>query len=192
MNILSITLIAIGLAMDAFAVSITTGMVLRKNMLKNSLIIAGYFGFFQALMPLIGWIVGLQFKEYIEKIDHWIAFLLLGFIGFKMIYEAIKEREEQEETVDPLNKKTLLFLAIATSIDALVVGVSFAFLDVSIGSSILIIGIITFIICFIGVYLGKKFGQLFKGKAELFGGALLILIGFKILLEHTNLLYVLK
>jgi len=192
MNVLSIVLIAIGLAMDAFAVSITTGIVLRKNMLKNSLIIAGYFGFFQALMPLIGWFVGLQFKEYIEKIDHWIAFLLLGFIGFKMIYEAVKERGEQEEAIDPLNKKTLLFLAIATSIDALVVGVSFAFLEVSIASSIIIIGIITFIICFIGVYLGKKFGQLFKSKAELFGGALLVLIGFKILIEHTNLLYVLK
>lgn len=194
MNLMSIVLIAIGLAMDAFAVAITTGIILKKDkdLMKNSLIIAGYFGFFQALMPLIGWFVGLQFKEYIEKLDHWIAFILLSFIGVKMIYEAIKNKDEQEEAIDPLNKKTLLFLAIATSIDALIVGLSFAFLEVSITSATLIIGVITFIICLIGVYLGKKFGQIFKGKAELFGGGILIIIGFRILLEHTNLLYVLN
>lgn len=194
MNLISISLIAVGLAMDAFAVSLTTGIILKKNkgILKNSLIIAAYFGFFQALMPLIGWFVGLQFKEYIEKLDHWIAFILLSFIGIKMIYEAIKKKYDQEEAIDPLNKKTLLFLAIATSIDALIIGLSFALLEVSIISATLIIGIITFIICFIGVYLGKRFGQIFKGKAELFGGAILIFIGFRILLEHTNLLYALN
>ena len=190
MSISSVIFIAFGLAMDAFAVSITTGIILRKNkdMLKNSLIIAGYFGFFQALMPLIGWFVGLQFKEYIEKLDHWIAFLLLSFIGVKMIYEVIKQKDEQKEAFDPLNKKTLLFLAIATSVDALIVGLSFAFLEVSIISYILIIGIITFIICFIGIYLGKKFGQIFNRKAELFGGVILVFIGLRILIEHTNML----
>lgn len=194
MNLISISLIAVGLAMDAFAVSLTTGIILKKNkdILKNSLIIAAYFGFFQALMPLIGWFVGLQFKEYIEKLDHWIAFILLSFIGIKMIYGAIKKKCDQEEAIDPLNKKTLLFLAIATSIDALIIGLSFALLEVSIISATLIIGIITFIICFIGVYLGKRFGQIFKGKAELIGGAILIFIGFRILLEHTNLLYALN
>lgn len=194
MNFMSIALIAVGLAMDAFAVSLTTGIILKKNkdILKNSLIIAAYFGIFQALMPLIGWFIGLQFKEYIERLDHWIAFVLLSFIGIKMIYEALKEKDVQEEAIDPLNKKTLLFLAIATSIDALIIGLSFALLEVSIISATLIIGIITFVICFIGVYLGKRFGQLFKGKAELFGGAILIFIGFRILLEHTNLLFVLN
>lgn len=192
MNIFGIFLTAVGLSMDAFAVAISKGITMKKLNVKNALKVAGFFGFFQGLMPFIGWLVGVRFSNYVMKFDHWIAFILLFFIGGKMAYEAYKTKDEcavdiiveKEET---LNNKELLLLAIATSIDALAVGVSFAFLKVEIVKSVIIIGVITFIISFVGVAMGRRLGCLFQKKAETFGGIMLILIGFKILFEHTGI-----
>lgn len=184
MNYITIIIIAIALAMDAFAVSITSGITINKLKIKNSFKIALFFGTFQALMPVLGWVAGISFRIFISGIDHWIAFGLLTFIGCKMIYESIKI-----ETIgydkDPLNIKILLLLSIATSIDALIVGTSFAFLKISIIEPIIIIWIITFLLSFFGVYLGNKLGHFFEGKIEIIGGIILICIGLKILLEHT-------
>lgn len=204
MDILSIVLIAIGLAMDAFAVSVTNGIIIKDLKISHALKIALYFGVFQALMPLAGWLAGSQFKDYIISIDHWIAFGLLTFIGGKMIREAFNEVDEEAKTTEgmcevavstqgtvcenPLRMGRLLILAVATSIDALAVGVSFAFLRVSIVWSAVIIGLITFAICFAGVYIGNKFGGLLKKKAEIIGGLILICIGLKILLEHMGII----
>lgn len=184
-------LLGIGLAMDAFAVSVCKGLGMRRLNKKQTLIIGLYFGGFQALMPLIGWLLGSQFQEYITSIDHWIAFILLGFIGSKMMIEAIREWNE-EETVDvmdaPLDHKNMLVLAIATSIDALAVGITFAFLDTPIIEAITIIGITTMIISIIGVVVGNFFGSRYKSKAEFIGGLILVLLGLKILLEHLGIL----
>ena len=186
MNIATIITISFGIAMDAFAVSITSGVVLKKHFsIKNILKIGIFFTVFQALMPLIGWILGSRFSFYIKNVDHWIAFTLLLFIGIKMIYDSLTEVEETR-TINPLNNKVLLFLSLATSIDALAVGVTFAFLDVSILFSIISIGIITFILSTLGIIIGKISGERLKKKAELFGGIVLALIGIKILLEHLN------
>lgn len=189
MDIITIVLIAFGLSMDAFAVSVTNGATLKSAGIKEALRIGGLFGLFQALMPLLGWLMGVKLQNYITRIDHWIAFLLLAVIGGKMVYETLKiDKEECDEDVEKtLDNKTLFMLAIATSIDALAVGVSFAFLEVSILSSVIIIGAITFALCFIGVLVGKKCGELLKRNAELIGGIVLILIGIKILLEHLNI-----
>lgn len=189
MDIITIILIGFGLSMDAFAVSVTNGATLKKVGMKEALRIGGFFGFFQALMPLLGWLLGVRLQNYITRIDHWIAFLLLAFIGGKMVYETLKSSKgsSNEDVEKTLDNKTLLILAIATSIDALAVGVSFAFLEVSIIGSIIIIGVITFILCFIGVLAGKKCGELLKRNAELIGGVVLILIGMKILFEHLNI-----
>lgn len=184
-------LLGIGLAMDAFAVSVCKGLGMRRLNKKQALIIGLYFGGFQALMPLIGWLLGSQFQKYITSIDHWIAFILLGFIGGKMIIEAIREWNE-EETVDvmdaPLDHKNMLILAVATSIDALAVGITFAFLDTPIIEAITIIGITTMIISIIGVVVGNFFGSRYKSKAEFIGGLILVLLGLKILLEHLGIL----
>lgn len=204
MNIITIVLTAFALAMDAFAVSVTKGMAL-KNLTKSIAIkIALFFGVFQAAMPLIGWMLGISFQGYIKAIDHWIALILLSILGGKMIYEfyesrkeAATEKEEDEIEVSTtlegegnnkveLSNKELTTLAIATSIDALAVGISFAFLNVNIVSSSLIIGLITFIVCFIGVIAGKKIGGIFKDYAELIGGIILIIIGINIFNEHTG------
>lgn len=185
MGILTIVMIAVGLSMDAFAVSLSSGISIKNLKPQNGAKIALYMGGFQALMPLIGWSLGIGFKDYIEKYDHWIAFVLLGFLGIKMLKESMDE--DCEYVSDPLANKVLFMLAIATSIDAMAVGVSFAFLKASILSSALIIGFITFVICYIGVYLGNKFGCMYKKKAEIAGGIILVLIGFKILAEHTGL-----
>lgn len=200
MNIITIILTAFALSMDAFAVSVTKGMTL-KNLTKGIAIkIALFFGVFQAAMPLIGWMLGISFQGYIKAIDHWIALILLSILGGKMIYEFYEnrkevtiEKEELESEVsitleeeEELSNKELTTLAIATSIDALAIGVSFAFLDVNIVSSSLIIGLITFVICFIGVIAGKKIGGIFKDYAELIGGIILILIGINIFNEHTG------
>ena len=189
MQIFEVSLIGIGLAMDAFAVSICKGLQMRKINCRFTTIIAGFFGVFQAIMPFIGWMLGKQFQRYIVSIDHWIAFVLLGMIGFNMIRES---REEEKDTynqqLEKLDYKELVLLAIATSIDALAIGVTFAFLKVNIISSITIIGVITFIIAFSGVFIGNIFGMKYKAKAEIFGGAVLILMGIKILLEHLNIL----
>lgn len=184
-------LLGIGLAMDAFAVSVCKGLGMRRLNKKQTLIIGLYFGGFQALMPLIGWLLGSQFQKYITSIDHWIAFILLGFIGGKMMLEAIREWNE-EETVDvmdaPLDHKNMLVLAVATSIDALAVGITFAFLDTPIIEAITIIGITTMVISIIGVVVGNFFGSRYKSKAEFIGGLILVLLGLKILLEHLGIL----
>ena len=184
-------LLGIGLAMDAFAVSVCKGLGMRRLNKKQTLIIGLYFGGFQALMPLIGWLLGSQFQKYITSIDHWIAFILLSFIGGKMMIEAIREWNE-EETVDvmdaPLDHKNMLVLAVATSIAALAVGITFAFLDTPIIEAITIIGITTMVISIIGVVVGNFFGSRYKSKAEFIGGLILVLLGLKILLEHLGIL----
>lgn len=183
-------LIGIGLSMDAFAVSICKGLAMRKVNKKQALVIGLFFGGFQALMPFIGWALGMQFQSYITNIDHWIAFVLLVFIGGKMIVEAVKpEEEEAVEVMDPpLDIKQMFLLAIATSIDALAVGVTFAFLDYPIVEAISIIGVTTFAISVGGVYVGNFFGSRYKNKAELAGGLILVLLGVKILLEHLGVI----
>lgn len=185
MYTITIVMIALGLSMDAFAVSVSSGITIKNLKPRHAVKIGGFFGGFQALMPIAGWLLGLGFKDYIEKYDHWIAFGLLGFVGVKMLKEAMEE--DCEYILNPLKNNVLFMLAIATSIDAMAVGVSFAFLKASILSSAVIIGIITFVVCFGGVYLGKKCGCIFKKKAEIAGGIILMLIGFKILVEHTDL-----
>lgn len=186
MSIGELVLISIGLATDAFAVSICKGLNMKKINYKYIITIALFFGGFQALMPLIGWALGIQFKEYIVNFDHWIAFALLGFIGGKMIFESFKKDECNEEA--KLIIKELFVLAIATSIDALAVGITFSFFNVNIWLAISLIGIITFVISFLGVLIGKNFGCKLKNKAEFLGGFMLILIGLKILLEHLGIL----
>lgn len=185
MGFLEIFLIGVGLAMDAFAVSICKGLSVQKLKVNNALTCGFYFGGFQALMPLVGYILGVQFKESIEAIDHWIAFILLGFIGFNMIKEAFGDEESCD---NDFSMKAMIPLAIATSIDALAVGVTFAFLSVNIIYAIAIIGITTFFIASVGVKIGHIFGMKYKSKAEIAGGVILILMGLKILLEHLGIL----
>ena len=182
MSYIEIILIAVGLSMDAFAVAVSKGLSMKKNY-KNSLIIAIYFGLFQALMPLIGYFLGFSFENIVTRIDHYIAFTLLLIIGLSMVLE------KNEDSMDnKMDVKTMLLLSIATSIDALAIGVTFAFLNVNIFISILTIGIITSFISFFGVILGNKFGDKLKNKAQIFGGIILILTGLKILLEHLSVI----
>lgn len=192
MGFIELFLLGVGLAMDAFAVSICKGLKMKKVNKKHCFVIALFFGGFQALMPFIGWLLGKQFEQYITKIDHWIAFLLLVVIGGKMILEVVKGEKEDEEVcpyeIEKLDLKELFLLAIATSIDALAVGITFAFLQVSIVPAITIIGIVTFVISAAGVFVGNIFGSKYKSKAELAGGIILILIGVKILLDHLGVL----
>ena len=186
MGMLELFLIAVGLSMDAFAVSVCKGLSVRKAEFKHSLCVGLYFGGFQALMPLIGYLLGTQFESFIVSIDHWIAFILLGFIGSNMIREAMSKDEEQLD--DSFSVKTMITLAIATSIDALAMGVTFAFLRVNIVYAVLFIGVITFVLSAIGLKVGNVFGAKYKSKAELMGGIVLILMGTKILLEHLGIL----
>ena len=182
-------LLGVGLAMDAFAVSICKGLAMRKVNKKQAVIIALFFDGFQAIMPVIGWLLCKGFQTYIEAFDHWIAFALLAFIGVKMIIETLREKEDDvviEEMDPPLDMKEMLMLAIATSIDALAVGISLAALDRPIVESAAIIGVVTFVISIIGVYIGKFFGNRYKKRAELTGGIILVLIGVKILCEHMG------
>lgn len=185
MGVVEIFLIGVGLSMDAFAVSICKGLSVKNLKVKNLLICGIYFGVFQALMPLTGFLLGVQFKDSIESIDHWIAFVLLCLIGINMIKEAFGDEESSN---DDFSFKTMIPLAIATSIDALAVGVTFAFLSVNIIKAITIIGSTTFIISMIGVKIGHLFGTRYKQKAEIVGGIILIIIGIKILLEHLGIL----
>ena len=179
-------ILAVGLSMDAFAVSICKGLSIRALMPRHAVIVGLWFGAFQALMPLIGWLLGASFADKIAAVDHWIAFVLLSIIGGNMIKEALGKGEED---CDPsLAPMTMLLLAVATSIDALAVGVTFAFLRVDILPAIALIGVCTFIISAAGVKVGNVFGTRYKSKAELFGGVVLVLIGLKILLEHLGLL----
>lgn len=186
MNFLSLFIIAVGLSMDAFAVAICKGLAMKKITFKNSLIVGLWFGCFQGLMPLIGFLLGIRFKDYITNIDHWIAFILLALIGANMIHESFSKDEEQAD--DSLKFRDMLVLAVATSIDALAAGVTFAFLQVEIVPAILFIGLITFILSVTGVKIGNVFGTRYKSKAEFAGGLILILMGIKILLEHLGIL----
>lgn len=184
---LMVFLTGIGLSMDAFAVAVCQGLQMRKLNIRQTFIICCFFGGFQALMPLLGWAAAVNFKEMIESYDHWIAFALLAFIGIKMIYESFKTDDVGCED-NTFRIKEVFILAIATSIDALAVGVAFALDGVEILPAIAVIGITTFILSGIGVILGHRFGAVYKNKAELAGGLILILIGTKILLEHLEVI----
>lgn len=186
MQFWELLLIAVGLSMDAFAVAICKGLKMPKLNPKQAAVIALFFGGFQALMPLLGWALGVSFNKYITSVDHYIAFGLLCFIGGKMVYDSF--RKEQEEDAYRFDLKELLLMAIATSIDALAVGVTLAFLDANIAISMSVIGVTTFLLSLAGVFIGHRFGARFKSKAELAGGIILILIGLKILLEHLGVL----
>lgn len=186
MGIVELIIIAVGLGMDAFAISICKGLQIKKLTLKNILIIGLYFGGFQALMPILGYLFGFSFHEKIEFIDHWIALILLSIIGINMIRDALSSDEGGVD--DKTNFKTMVVLAIATSLDALAVGVTFAFLDVSLLLSVSIIGVITFILCIIGVKIGNICGTKHEKTSCIFGGIILILLGVKILLEHLHII----
>lgn len=181
MGIISILLIAVGLAMDSLAVSISGGIVMRPFCMRQSLRLALTMGIFQGGMTLLGWLMGVSFSSYITAFDHWIAFIFLGFLGGKMIYESFGE---EETTISSFSTKTLLTLGVATSIDALAVGVSMAFLKTSIYFPAFIIGFVTFALSLIGVISGYRFGKIKGINVELFGGIILIAIGVKILIEH--------
>lgn len=185
MSVWELIIIAVGLSMDAFAVSICKGLSLQKMEWKNACKAGLYFGGFQALMPLIGYLLGVNFRKQIESIDHWVAFVLLALIGLNMVKES---REKAEELDSSFDVKTMLLLAVATSIDALAVGVTFAFLKVDIVPAVCSIGFITFWFSVLGIKIGNVFGARFKSKAELAGGIILILMGSKILLEHLGIL----
>ena len=187
MGLIELILVAVGLAMDAFAVSICKGLSVKKLEVKHYFIVGLYFGGFQIIMPLIGYFLGTRFIHLIRNIDHWIAFVLLGFIGINMIREALS-KESEAEANDSFGWRTMTLLAIATSIDALAVGITFACLSVEIVPAVLLIGAITFCLSAIGIKIGNLFGLRYKSKAEFFGGIVLILIGIKILLEHLGIL----
>lgn len=191
MTLLEIFLIGIGLSMDAFAVAICKGLAMPDKVdRKGALLIALYFGVFQAVMPALGWLLGSQFARYVTQMAPWIAFVLLAWIGGSMIRECLSKEEKEEAEMGAASHKELLVLAVATSIDALAVGVTFSMLElaVSIGAAVALIGCTTFVISLGGVYVGNVFGARYKSKAEFVGGAILILIGVKILLEHFGVL----
>lgn len=184
MEVLELFFIAVGLSMDAFAVAVCKGLAMKKCTWKKAGIVGLYFGVFQGGMPLVGYMLGVQFKDVITSIDHWIAFLLLGIIGGHMVLEAKEDADEEETTDESLDVKTMLGLAVATSIDALAVGVTFAFLKVNIVPAVIFIGSITFFISVTGVKIGHLFGDKYKMKAEITGGIILVFMGVKILVEH--------
>lgn len=185
MGLIELFILAVGLSMDAFAVSVCKGLAMPKITVKKTLIVGLWFGGFQALMPALGYFLGVQFRDKITAIDHWIAFILLGIIGANMIKEACSgECEEENESLDI---KTMFLLAVATSIDALAVGITFAFLNVHLLAAVSFIGVTTFTLSAIGVKIGNVFGTRYKSKAELAGGVILILLGLKILLEHLGI-----
>lgn len=186
MGIVELLLLSIGLAMDAFAVSICKGISMKKMNWKKAIIIGLYFGEFQALMPTIGFFLGSAFQNLITSIDHWIAFLLLTIIGGGMIKESFGNDSENRN--DDVSFKTMIVLAIATSIDALAVGITFAFLKVNLILAVSLIGIITFVLAVAGTKIGNKFGDKYESKAELVGGVILVLLGIKILLEHLGVI----
>ena len=186
MSLLTLFITAVGLSMDAFAVAICKGLAMKKLSWKKALIIGLWFGGFQALMPTIGYLLGTRFESYVTAIDHWIAFVLLALIGANMVKESFSKEEESSN--DAVDFKTMFLLAIATSIDALAVGVTYAFLQVRIVPAVSFIGVITFTLSIVGVKIGNVFGLKYKSKAELAGGIILIVMGIKILLEHLGLL----
>lgn len=186
MGAIEILLISIGLAMDAFAVSVCKGLAMKKMSWKKAIIIGLYFGIFQAVMPVIGYFLGTTFERFITNVDHWVAFILLVGIGINMVKEAFdKESENRNDNVDV---KTMLVLSIATSIDALAIGITFACLKIHIVMPVITIGLITFIISVIGVKIGNRFGDKYEKNAEIMGGVILILLGIKTLLEHLGII----
>lgn len=186
MSLFGIIVLSIGLGMDAFAVSVCKGVSFKKGNLKKSIIVASYMGIFQALMPVIGYFLGISFADKITSIDHWLAFGLLFIIGVKMVKEALSK--DVEVVNDNVDFKEMIILAIATSIDALAVGITFAFLNVNLWFSITLIGSITFLLSLIGTKIGNLFGDKYEKKAEFVGGLILILLGLKIVLEHLSIL----
>ncbi len=190
MGLIELFVLAVGLSMDAFAVSVCKGLAMPKISLKKACIVGIWFGGFQALMPALGYLLGVQFQDKITSIDHWIAFVLLAVIGINMIRESRSSECEDgcEQETDALDVRTMFLLAVATSIDALAVGITFAFLKVHIVAAVSFIGVTTFTISAIGVQIGNVFGTRYKSKAELAGGIILILLGLKILLEHLGIL----
>lgn len=187
MDIVSLLALAVGLSMDAFAVSVCKGLALKKVNAKHMCIVGAWFGGFQALMPTIGYLLGVRFEQYITAIDHWIAFVLLALIGANMIREAVSPGGDEEADAS-LGFKTMLLMAVATSIDALAVGITFAFLSVDIVPAALTIGVTTFALSAVGVKVGNVFGLKYKKRAEIAGGVILCLLGLKILLEHLGVL----
>ena len=188
MSLIELFLIAVGLSMDAFAVAVCKGLGMERVNKRDALLLGAFFGGFQALMPLTGYLLGSQFASRIERWDHWIAFVLLAFIGGNMVKESREQEEEEAENCGRIGYRELFTLAVATSIDALAVGVSFAFLGVSIGPAVTFIGCTTFVLTLAGVWVGNLCGSRYKSRAELTGGIILILIGVKILLEHLGVL----
>ena len=186
MELITVLLLAVGLAMDAFAVSICKGLAVRKVTIRTMVIVGLWFGVFQGVMPVIGYVAGSSFYDLISEYDHWIAFILLFLIGANMIREALSDEDEGVD--DNLGFRTMLLLAIATSIDALAVGISLAMTGDGIVEPALIIGVVTMIISMFGVWIGSRFGDRYGKKAELVGGAILILIGLRIVLEHTGMI----
>lgn len=182
MSLLTLFITAVGLSMDAFAVSVCKGLAMKKLSVKKAVLIGLWFGGFQALMPTIGYLLGTRFEKYVTSIDHWIAFVLLAFIGINMIKEALSG--DEDEANDSVDLKTMFLLAVATSIDALAVGVTYAFLQVRIIPAVAFIGVTTFVLSVVGVKIGNVFGLRYKSKAEIFGGIILIVMGAKILAEH--------
>lgn len=191
MDVFELVVLSIALAMDAFVVSVAQGICIKRQLVKKGIIIALLFGLFQGLMPTFGYLIGSSFTQYVNNLDHWIAFILLALIGAKMIYDGFKNEDDNEVECsvddDKLDYLKIFTLAIATSIDALAVGFSFAFLEINILIAVSTIAIITFIICFIGVYLGLLFPKRFKDKTNFIAGVILILIGLRILLQHLNI-----
>lgn len=192
MGFVELFLIGVGLSMDACAVAICKGLAMKRVNYRHALVIALFFGGFQALMPLVGWALGTQFQQYITPVDHWIAFVLLAFIGGKMLWEAFHDDESEgsgDDAAEPagrLDLRELVLMAIATSIDALAVGITFAFLQVDIVPAVALIGATTFALSLAGVVVGNQFGSRFEKPATVVGGVVLILIGVKILLEHLG------
>lgn len=182
LDFITIFLIAIGLCFDSFAVSVSSGLMMKHINFFDAMKIAFSLAFFQGMMPLLGWMAGKRISEYLSNYDHWIAFVLLSFIGLRMIWES--QKADENKTFNPLNIWFLIYMSVATSIDALIIGLSFAFLKTDIYTSILIIGIVTFIAAMLGILFGKKAGAHFGKKMEVLGGIILIVIGFKILIEH--------
>ena len=184
MSITELMILAVGLSMDACAVAICKGACMRRVDAGQSLMISFSFGVFQAFMPLVGWFLGTQFRQAIQEADHWVAFVLLGFLGFKMIWDAL--HEEELTVCAPLRVRELLLLSVATSIDALAAGIALAVLQVNIVYSVIVIGMTTFVLSLLGTLVGNKFGQTYQAKAQFVGGMVLCLIGIKVLLEHLS------
>lgn len=184
MELLAVIAIAVGLAMDTFAVSIVTGAAYKQLHIRHALRMAGFFGGFQAFMPVVGYLAGLSVRQYVSNYDHWIAFGILAAVGLKMIYESFKIKEERK-TPNPANLAVVLVLAVATSIDALAVGITLSLITHAIVLAVIIIGVITFGLSFAGVYIGKRFGHFFEGGIEIVGGLVLIALGIKIVIQHV-------